>query len=525
MDPRTPVADHVLVRDGRIAEVGMAGPALASLAERAIVVELDGRALAPGFVDPHNHFSFAALEPRMVDCRTPPLESLAEVLDLLRSAAAAAPPAAWVRGWGFHESQVREQRNPTRQELDEACPENPVFVVDASYHAGYANSAALAIAGITRDTPDPPRGAIERDRHGEPTGTLLEAASDLPQSESVRELLRRAPDNGIELLTAAGHRHLALGITAVGDALVTPDGAQLYADAARADALPLTVVRIHGGRTFFAPPRIDAQSAAEIHRAEGPRLRGGAVKIFMDPAYPSPAVDRPCGPGCIEHAGHTNYSAEEVEALVLAAAEADLDVVIHCGGNRAVDHALGAFAAVRRLHGDRDLRLRVEHAFIAHSSQAQRMAELGVSLVSQPGLGAAFGELFDDWRGRHDGTLQLFPVRSMIDAGVRVAASSDNPCGGALDPLAVMRSAVDRRTHAGGEVEPQEAVSPADALRMYTAEAAAACGLEDDCGRIAPGLRADLVVLSCDPTESPAALDRARVVAAYVDGRVAAGAL
>jgi predicted amidohydrolase YtcJ len=523
MDDHVPSTDNVVVRDGRIAEVGVAGSDLQALRERAEVVDLQGRALVPGFIDAHNHFSFAALEPMMADCRTPPHESIHGVLDALRRACEQAPPGAWVRGWGFHASQVAEQRNPTRWELDEVSPANPVFLVDASYHAGYANSAALRIAGIARGSPDPVRGMIERDPRGEATGTLLEAASDLPQHHSVRSLLDRAPDRGTGLIAAAGRRHLELGITAVGDALVTPDAAELYRECARAGLLPLTVMQIHGGDTFFARPRLDDRSVTAMHRAEGRMLRAGAVKIFMDPAYPSPAVDRPCGAGCIEHAGETNYSAGEIETIALAAASADLDVVIHCGGNRAVDLALGAFEAVRRSHGAKDLRLRVEHAFIAHTSQAPRMADLGVSLVAQPGLGSAFGALFDSWRGSDDPSLVLFPVRSMLEAGVRVAASSDNPCGGPLDPLDVMRCAVSREGVDGQPVELHEAVTPMQALRMYTADAADACGLGDEQGSISPGKRANLVVLSRDPTCSSTALVETRVLATYIGGAPAHG--
>lgn len=523
MDDQIPSADYVLVRNGLVADVGVAGPTLQDIKDRAAVVDLEGRALAPGFIDAHNHFSFAALEPTMVDCRTPPHESIRSVLEALRGAHEQAPPGAWLRGWGFHASQVQEQRNPTRWELDEISPTNPLFLVDASYHAGYANTAALRLAGIERDTPHPSRGVIERDRRGEATGTLLEAAADLPQHQSVRSLLERSPDRGAGLIAQAGRKHLALGITAIGDALVTPDAARLYAECSSAGTLPLTIVQIHGGVTFFARPCLDDRSVSRMHRAEGRMLRAGAVKLFMDPAYPSPAVDRPCGPNCIEHVGETNYSMDEIEALAVAAASADLDIVVHCGGNRAIDYALGAFDAVRRSHGSKDLRLRIEHAFIAHASQAHRMAELGVSLVAQPGLGSAFGSLFRGWRGKDNPSLVLFPVRSMIGEGVSVAASSDNPCGGPLDPLQVMRCAVSRQTHDGLSIEPQEAVTPTQALRMYTIDAAQVCGLGAEQGSISPDKRANLVVLSCDPTRSTASLESARVIETYVDGEPVRG--
>jgi predicted amidohydrolase YtcJ len=517
LDGESGLAKAVLVREGRVAEVG--GPELVErVGGAAKQIDLGGRVVVPGFIDAHNHFSFSAFQPDMVDCSTPPLESLVDVLATVARHCEGVPADAWVRGWGFHSSQVREGRNPTRGELDEVAPENPVVIIDVSFHACYVNSRALELTGLSRHTPDPPRGSIGRDRAGEPNGTLLESASDLPQRDSWLEYIARDRDRAVDLLERQCRRFLALGITTVGDALVLPPAADLYLRTKQAGKLLLSVTQLHGGETFFDPPRPDRRDV-DLHAGDGDLLHGGIVKIFMDGAYPSPAIDRLSEDGCLRSAGETNYTPEELAELVLLAAGNDLDIAIHCGGNRAVERALDAFAVVRERYPATDITLRIEHSFIGGPGQAERFADLGVHLVTQPGLARAYGHVFAGLRGEDQSDkLTLFPTRSMLDAGVLVAGSSDYPCGGGLAPLEIMSAAVERRLADGEPIDPDEAVGREDALRMHTVNAARACNRERIEGSITPGKRANLVVLDGSPLESdPRAVT---VLQTWVDGEL-----
>jgi hypothetical protein len=170
MDPRCSTAEALAIRDGRIVAFP-SGEAVRGLrAEAAEVVDLGGRTLLPGFIDPHNHFAVAALQGFWADCRTPPLGTIADIQGALRAAAATTPAGEWVRGVGYHHAHLTERRHPTRGKLDEAVPDRPAFLLHFSHHQGVANSRALALAGITRATPDPPGGELGRDRAGEPTG-------------------------------------------------------------------------------------------------------------------------------------------------------------------------------------------------------------------------------------------------------------------------------------------------------------------------------------------------------------------
>ena len=150
------IASGVAVRDGRIVAVGDSDEVRQAVSPDAQTVDLRGRALVPGFCDPHNHFSMTTFEPRSVDCRIPPLAGKPAVLDAIAAAAAGSPEGQWIWGLGYTPRPDMELGPLLRTELDEAAPHNPVCVMDSSYHACYANSAALALVGIDRDTPDPP---------------------------------------------------------------------------------------------------------------------------------------------------------------------------------------------------------------------------------------------------------------------------------------------------------------------------------------------------------------------------------
>lgn len=517
VDDRDSVAQAVLMRGGRFAAVGSEAEVRATASENAEFVDLGGRTVVPGFIDAHNHLSIAAFAPDCVDCSTPPLSTLAEALESIEKHCKALPAGQWVRGMNFHMSGIREQRNPTRYELDEVAPNNPFFLLDASCHAGYANSLALAAVGVSAHTPQPWGGEIEKDRNGEPTGTLFEAAANPLHTASWDAYAERDWDRALDLLHAKMRDYLAVGITGIGDAAVTAKAAELYRRADAAGKLPFTVQQLHAGDHFFAMQ--DLRRSDIVDRIKEPSsdlLRGGTMKIFVDRAYPSPAIDR-IHDGCCVHVGAPFYAKDEVRELAVRAGELGIDTAIHGMGNCAIDAVLDAYEAARRRPGSYSV-MRLEHAFIADPRQGSRMAELGVDLVANPGLAYGWGEVFDMWRGEGQHHLRLFPVRSMLDAGVRVSLASDHPCG-TFSPVEIIWTAVARTTQHGAPLEPDEAVTAAEALRLYTINAAHASKRADREGSIEVGKRANVVVLDRDIVTCPRDDIRgARVDMTYVDG-------
>ncbi len=219
-----------------------------------IVEDLAGQTVIPGLIDPHQHFSMAIFEPVQIDCKTPPLDSLSQVLERLERAALEEPPGRWLRGWGFHWSRVEERRSPTRVDLDRVAPQNPLVLMDASYHGCFVNSLALEVAGIDRHAQPGRAGIIVLDEHGDAEGTLLETATNRPESLSWASYVDRDPALALDLVEDLARRELALGITSITDALVLPRGAELYRQAEEGERLPVALGQIFGGRTFFDPP-------------------------------------------------------------------------------------------------------------------------------------------------------------------------------------------------------------------------------------------------------------------------------
>ncbi|CAN5756933.1 amidohydrolase [soil metagenome] len=507
------------VRGGRIAEVGDDAAVRATLGPDAEIFDLHGRTVVPGFIDGHTHFINSTFEPVQVDCSTPPLATLKEVLERLRLAATATTPGLWVRGWGFHWSRVRERRNPTRADLDAIAPEHPVIVMDASYHGCFVNSLALQLAGIDRHSSPQGHGIIVVDDAGEPTGELFETSSDAPASLSWRSYAQRSQAAAIDLVEANARRHLVLGVTSVSDARVTPEGAALYEAAAEAGRLPIDIHQMLGGRTFFETPRLGQAPSEESLRARRGRLSAGTVKMFMDVVHPGPAIDRRTPDG-YRHTGRNFYSRAEAEALVLDIVGRGFEPAVHALGSCGLEQALAAYQTVRRLPGGDAPSLRIEHFIIATGEQVDRAASLGVKAVVNPGFLHQWGDMYlHGWRG--DGTdwdeLRIIPIRSMLDAGVTVAAGSDYPCA-PMSPLACIQSAVTRGSMTGEAVDAREAIEPLEALRLYTSSAATVVD-RADVGTIEVGKRANVVVLDADPTAvAPDRISAIRVLETWVDG-------
>ena len=522
IDAMDRIVSGVAVRDGRVIAVGDSAEVRAAVGPDAAHVDLRGRALVPGFCDPHNHFSMTTFEPRSVDCRRPPLANKAAVLDAIAAAASGSPAGQWIWGLGFSQTEpgVVTDDMLFRHELDEVAPDNPVCVMDSSYHACYANSAALTMVGVDRNTPDPRGGNILHDDSGEPNGVLWERAMDPVHHATMRSYIDTfGPDVVAGLVEQNAMRHLSHGITSVGDALVMPESAEIYRLTDERGQLPIVIHQMRGGPGFFAAPE-DAAAGAYMEDDVSDRLRGGIVKIFMDPVWPSPAMEL-CHPdGTTEPIGEPYYGQEEVDHLVLDAASRGLQVAIHCIGNRAVEQGLNAFErALREIPGD-DRRFRIEHFMFATNEQIERAQSLGVMVSHQPPFLHLIGDYFEQMTAQPGLDTVPMPYRSMLDAGVHVASGSDFPCA-PVPPLLGLYGLTTRTSHDGTVIAADEAISPLEALRTYTLNSAAAMFRDHEVGSIEVGKRADLAVLSHDPTLVDSKYIREIVVQqTYVDGEL-----
>lgn len=488
------------------------------------VVDLAGKLLIPGFQDAHVHAVFGGTE--LGECDLSDATGPAEYRSRIAAYAAAHPGRAWITGSGWAMESF-EGGVPTRHMLDEVVPDRPVYLLNRDHHGAWVNTRALELAGLTRDTPDPADGRIEREPDGAPGGTLQEGATAL-----VARLVppTTAAERLAGLLRAQRLLH-SLGITGWQDALLgefngQPDPSDAYLTAARDGSL---TARVNGAlwwdraRGAEQIPELVARRADSSHG----RFRAGSVKIMQDGIAENftAAMTAPYLDGCGCATANSGLSFVDPAALrehVTALDALGFQVHFHALGDRAVREALDAVEAARTANGRRDTRHHLAHLQVVHPDDVPRFARLGAIANIQP-LWAAHEPQMDEltipFLGPERAAWQ-YPFGDLLRSGATLAAGSDWPVS-SPDPLAGLHVAVNRTPPDadGGRVFlPGQRLDLATALAAYTAGSAHVNGL-DDAGELRPGNLADLVVLDRDIFAGPPqAIGQARVERTYVGG-------
>jgi predicted amidohydrolase YtcJ len=544
MDARQPIAEAVGIRGGLIAAVGSLGQVQQAMGDAARIEDLGGGALLPGFIDAHHHLAYAALDYGGASLRLPAGSRLEDLLAAITSAVAAKPPG-WVYLCGYELGDVRERRAPRADELEQCCPGRPLFVQAASGHDGALNQAGLDAMGWTVSSRDPANGVIVRDRRGRPTGVVSEAAAFMAEAAFRDQLLADGPEVWLSACEAHARDLLALGITRVGDAAAAPSVERLYGRAAEEDRLPITVHAMPVASSSLLLPRFDGPATGE-----GPaRARTGPAKLFVDgghrcavclsagqAAWVAGALMRNVlgGRGLAAlraasrsgrprlgrdlhlHAGMRFWERDALAGAVEHGAQRGFQIALHAIGNEAIDLALRALERNERSLAAAPGRPRLEHLVFADPDQPARIAATGAIAVVQPGFIAGAGD--DMLLTPLPPSIRTMPLRSLSEAGVELAGSSDYPVT-QPEVLEAISAAVTRRTAAGATLAAEEAVDVELMLRAYTLGGARALGCEQEAGSLTPGKQADLVHLADDPvTYDPALLADIGVRATWVAG-------
>ncbi|MSQ12554.1 MAG: amidohydrolase [Dehalococcoidia bacterium] len=492
LDAARPRASVVGARDGRITHVGER--VVLEQAREAGLAPLDcqGSTLLPGFQDAHMHLLGLASRLLAVDCT--PCRSMDALAETIRRAAATTM-GRWLRAWGYHESQLKERRHPTRRDLDAALPDRPVRLAHRSGHAHVLNSAALREVGITETSPDPPGGVIERDKRGAPTGVLFEMDAWL--------------DGRVPSLTDA---ELGRGVR-LASRLLVERGVTCFHDATPSNSLERWRLFQHihaegmvAPRCVFMPGLAHLPSFLDAGLGYGAgdgTLRVGPAKAVLTLTT-----------------GALHPPRDELLERVRRAHLAGFPVALHAVEAEAVAAAAEVLLMVQQERPRPDLRHRIEHASECPPEVLDLVRRSGAVVVTNPGFVHHSGDRYLA-EAPHAMLPWLYRVGSLHHAGATVAFGSDAPVE-LPDPLLETSAAVTRRSSSGALVGPDEAVDVETALRMHTRGGAFAAGMEREVGAIAPGMLADLVLLDGDPRErEPAALRERHVTMTLVGGKVA----
>ncbi len=492
-------------RDGRIIATGDDAEvaALAGTATRRI--DLGGRTVLPGLIDAHCHMLTTGLllgDIVLHDCRTVP-----EVLSRVATRAAQTPPGIWLVGRGWDESVLAEGRPPSRAELDEVAPYNPVCLHRVGNKL-MANSAALAVAGIDRHSPDPDQtqpyaGSFDRDADGEPTGLFRDRAKDL--------ITRHIPPPTLATKAAALGRvsraFNALGLVGAADPGLYPDDLRAYQRARQEGALTIRSALCLAGWGFGSAawePQIGPwiESLGVGGDFGDDRLWFDAVKLMVDGGIGdrTAALHEPYPGG--DERGQFIVAEETLPELVRWCHDRGWPVESHVCGDRAQDAVVAAYAAAYAASpAGRPLRHRIHHAYLPTPATLALMARHDIPAILNPPFLHYMGESFVAALGAERAG-RMKPARRYLDAGVALAGSSDSTVSD-YNPFVGIWTMIARRTLTGRELGPDQRLTRPEAIRLYTSGAAYALRRERHWGALEPGKWADLVVLDRDILTCP----------------------
>jgi predicted amidohydrolase YtcJ len=515
MDDNNPRAEAIAIYDNKIVALGQSKEIRELAGKQTRVIDADGRLVLPGFNDAHVHFLSGGFQLSNVNLRD--AQSTDELAQRIASHAKKLSAGRWITGGEWDHEQWPDTPLPSKDMIDTGTSDNPVFVQRTDGHMALANSVALKIAGITRETKDVPGGLIVRDARGEPTGVLKDAAMPLVE----RFIPEPSREEKVSAARAASEYAASLGVTSVQE-MSTDRDVGVYQTLLERGGLK---TRIYAMRSIVS---WEVLAKTGLHKNFGnDMLRIGGLKGFSDGSLGSstalffePYSDQSDNRGLL-------FDQMLPEGImlerVLAADRAGFHVMIHAIGDEVNYRILEIYRQVAAQNGPRDRRFRIEHAQHLRPQEIPRFAVQGVIPSMQPYHAIDDGR----WCERRIGVERAkttYAIRSLLDSGARVAFGTDWTVA-PLNPMLSIYAAVTRRTLDGRNPDgwiPEQKISVAEAVRCYTVNSAYAEFSENIKGTLAPGKLADLVMLDKNIfTIDPAEIESTRPVLTIVDGKIA----
>ncbi len=515
------VVQAVAVLGDDIVAVGSDAEVRALAGPQTRVVDLDGRTMTPGFYAAHDHFPGSGrVAVTQVDLNSPPIgviENMDQLVAALGARAEELPEGQWVSGRGYDDTLLAEQRHPTREDLDRASTTHPIYISHTSGHLGVANSLALELAGVTRDTPDPPGGVVRRDPDtGEPDGVFEESGGMVS-----RLIPPPTPEQTMEAYRWAVEDYVEDGVTT---AVIAGGGRGSLAGLQRARDAGILTFRIITMMSRSAPGQPSAAEAGGMVSGFGDEyLKLGAIKIVQDGSnqgYTGHFTEPYHTPfkGDANYRGYPRRSREDLTTMVKELHEAGYQIAIHANGDAAIDDVIYAFREAQRAFPREDARHRIEHCQMVRTDQLDAIAELSLSPSFFVGHVYYWGDRHRDIFMGPERAAGISALRSSIDRGIRFTVHDDTPVT-PVNPLQLVWVSVNRLTRTDQVLGPHERITPLEALRTVTIDAAWQNFEEDIKGSIAPGKLADFVILDSNPlTVDPTAIRDIQVLETIVGG-------
>jgi len=480
VDSEFNIVEAVAVKDGKIIATGMTPEIEGLKGEGTEVIGLEGKTVLPGLIDSHLHVVSTGMLLSQINCRTPPMSSISDILTAVREVADKAEPGEWILGRGWDQVKLSDHRNPTRWDLDKVSPENPVWLTRTCGHIGVCNSLALEIGGVSKDTPQPVGGNVEKDEGGEPTGLLEEG----PAMNLVRKHIPPTSfEDTVKAIKLASRAFSEAGLT-----LNVRVNMMLHGKLGDETAEESV------GRINDFP--ISTGYGNDLLRFLGLKLLidggiGGRTALLREPYEDQE-----------DNKGILIMPTEDLQKRVDAGNLAGMNIGIHCAGGGAMDVVLNAFEETDKKKSIKGRRFSIIHAYQPTDENFETCRRLGIVVASQPSflyyLGDSYHENVGDERSKW-----LKPHRAWIDNGIEVSSGTDSPVT-PYPPFPSLWASIARRTEVlGTQMGTEQKVTREEAIRMYTIKGAYYTFEENIKGSIEPGKLADMIVLDRDILTCP----------------------
>lgn len=492
IDSQNRIAEAVAVKGNKIIAVGMTEEMEDFRSVNTTTIDLEGKTLMPGINDAHIHLTIYGTNLLGVSCIEPHIQSLEDLFIDLRKKVQETPKGQWVRAWGFKESNLKENRFPTREELDEISKDHPIVIIRTCNHTSYVNSKALEIAKIDENTPDPEGGIIEKNKDGSLTGRMIENAhmQVFQYASYSNEEIRK----GMQL---ASDEFIKAGITSIHDAGGYGDGAEIIRimqQAINGGEVKVRVYAMIGSLTNSHEFVEKMVHAGPITGLGNEYFKIGPAKLFTDGSSVGPTIATREGyTHNPDDRGIIYYSQDELNRILGQAHEKGFQLTAHAQGDRAIEMLLDCYELALTKHPREDHRHRIEHAGISSPDLQERIKKLGVVVTPNPVFMYANGDKYLEYYGER--VEVMYAARDFIDKEIVAAFGSDAPVT-YLDPLLGIHAAINRESVEGQHVGKNQSIEIMEALRAYTWNGAYASFEENIKGSIEPGKLADLVVLN-----------------------------